>query len=199
MPERLWYSCRMQTASPPITRSLYGWEIQEAYQVFGQGLNYARVRIHECAHWPDRVYQLGARLQRRQVSPDVHNAVTIGDHCYFPVNLPRILQNPGDPEFYKLTWLIHELTHVWQYQHMGWGYLLKALNVQIQHGAGAYHFGGEDGLRLRGSSARLRDFNLEQQGDIARSYYERLRLGEDTGAWKHFIAEMRGGDSLQQA
>lgn len=199
MPDRPWYIYGMPTDAHSNKRSLYGWEIQEAYQVFGQGLNYARVQIHEGAGWPDRVYRLGARLQRMEIDPQVHNAITIGNHVYFPVNLPGSLQNPGDPEFYKLTWLIHELTHVWQYQHMGWVYLLKALNVQIRQGAGAYHFGGEDGLRLRGSLARLRDFNLEQQGDIARSYYERLRLGEDTGAWKHYIAEMRGGDRLQQA
>jgi hypothetical protein len=182
-----------------ITRPLYDWEIQEAYRVFGDKIHYAPVRIHECAGWPDSIYKLSLKFQGRTPDAKVHNAITVGNHCYFPTPMCVALVPPDHPEFFKIPWLIHELTHVWQYQRMGWRYLFAALKAQTSLGAAAYQFGGEEGLRTRGSSgARLQDFNLEQQGDIARSYYERLAKGEDTSAWTRYVAELQGIDSTNQ-
>ncbi len=181
---------------PPTTRHLYAWEIQEARRVFANQIDYDRVRIHECAGWPDNIYRIGLRLQGKPAKTDVHNAVTFGNHCYFPVRLLENLVEPSDPQFHKLPWLIHELTHIWQYQRLGWKYLVQALRVQLKEGSQAYVFGGEEGLRLRGSQGlKLEDFNLEQQGDIARSYYERLARGEDTAAWGRYVAEFQQNDS----
>jgi hypothetical protein len=175
---------------------MYAWEIQEARRVFGSRLNYDKVRIHECAGWPDLIFKVGLRLQGKPATTDVHNAITIGNHCHFPVKLLENLVEPDDPLFYKIPWLIHELTHAWQYQHMGWRYLAQALSVQLKEGSRAYNFGGEDGLRTGGSQGlKLSDFNLEQQGDIARSYYERLVRGQDTQAWHGYVAEFQHSDS----
>ena len=45
-----------------------------------------------------------------------------------------------------------------------------ALKAQFSHGAQAYDFGGEDGLEdAFQEGGQLAEFNLEQQGDIARS------------------------------
>lgn len=175
-------------------RELYAWEIREARRVFGSRLDYDVVRIHECAAFPDRINRIGAFLKRLP-PPDMHNAVTIGNHCYFPV---RLLQAPVDhlhPEHYKLTWLMHELTHAWQFQHMGWSYLIKALKAQFNAGIEAYNFGGENGLLERlEKGAKFLDFNLEQQGDIVKTYYERIVRGQDTRAWNRYIAEVGGDD-----
>lgn len=178
----------------PSKRSLYAWEIEEARRVFASQLDYSAVRIHECNLLPDRINGVGSRLKGLP-PPETHNAITLGNHIYFPV---RLLETPvrlDHPEHYKICWLVHELTHAWQYQHLGWRYLAMALKAQFREGVNAYNFGGEDGLLERlAQGARFLDFNLEQQGDIARSYYERLVRGQDTRAWNGLIAEVQGVD-----
>jgi hypothetical protein len=171
------------------TRPMYTWEIQEARRVFGEQLRYERVRIHEGATWPDRVNRIGTRMKDMKSSGDP-NAITLGNHIYFPVRLLAAPLPYTHSEFYKIPWLIHELTHAWQYQRLGWRYLVKALKAQISEGRMAYDFGGEEWLRIcyrRGW--KLTDFNLEQQGDIARTYYDRLCRGIDISAWLPFVTE----------
>lgn len=87
-----------------------------------------------------------------------------------------------------MPWLIHELTHAWQYQHgvTVWETLLHAIRAK-------YDYGGEAGLRAASREGkRFRDFNTEQQADICKDYYERQRDGLDTSAWDPYIAEVRG-------
>jgi hypothetical protein len=105
--------------------------------------------------------------------------------------LDRVV-GPTDPDYYKIPWLIHELTHAWQYQRLGWSYLVQALTAQFREKAAAYDFGSDTGLQKRRKDGwTLRKFNLEQQGDIARGYYERLRLGQDVSSFQPFIEELR--------
>jgi hypothetical protein len=177
----------------PITRSLYAWEIQEVQRVFGTQLAYERVRVHECTAFPDTVDRLG-RMIKRMPAPTQPNAITLGTHSYFPIRLLEALVPPTNIMHYQIGWLIHELTHVWQYQKMGWGYLYKAVKAQIEMGAQAYDFGGEAGLLAGAQNGQtLKDFNLEQQGDICRTYYNRLAWTQDVGAWMPYIAQIQGG------
>jgi hypothetical protein len=179
------HSCR------PLTRTLYAWEIQEARRVFGESLAYERVRIHECARWPATLDRIGRRL-KGMPPPERPNAVTLGNHCYFPVRLPQAPPEPETDEFYHLLWLIHELTHVWQFQQYGWRYLFRSLSAQFGLGAAVYDFGGEEGLlQAILDGLCLRDFNPEQQGDICRDYYHRLRLDKTLRAWQPFIGELQ--------
>lgn len=178
----------------PGVRPLYAWEIQEARRVFADRLVYDPIRIHECNLWPDRINQLGARLKGMD-PPSGHNAITLGNHVYFPVRLLTAPVLPDHKEHYRIGWLIHELTHCWQYQQMGWSYLFKALGAQFRGGAQAYNFGGENGLLDRLSQGwKFTDFNLEQQGDIVRSYYERICRGGETHAWSPYIAQLQERD-----
>jgi len=159
-------------------RPLYDWEIVEARKVFGDSLRYELVRVHECSTWTDAIDRLGRRLKRLPPpGPQDHNAVTLGNHCHFPVNLPDRLFPPGDP-LDLMPWLIHELTHTWQYQHVGWRYLVRALAAQFRYGAAAYDFGGPDNLIKRREQDHwtIMDFNPEQQGDITRAYYYYSRM-----------------------
>jgi hypothetical protein len=175
----------------PSVRALYAWEIYEARKVFADGLQYQRVRIHECVDWPNLVNRAGMFLKRMPYV-DIDNAITLGNHIHFPIQLLKEPVPFGHPEHYKIDWLIHELTHTWQYQHMGWQYLTMAINAQIREGEHAYDFGGEDGLVERHQQGwKLSDFNLEQQGDIARSYYLALCEGKDTSAWLPYITELQ--------
>lgn len=180
----------------PLVRPLYAWEIHEARRVFGSQLRYERIRIHECAGWLESLDRLGARLKGIPYTGSP-SAITLGYHIYFPEPLPSNPPRPEHPEHRKVCWLIHELTHAWQYQWMGWRYLALALQAQFRLGTAAYDFGGEAGLTLcsmRGGG--LADFNLEQQGDIARTYYEHLVRGQDTTAWKPFIAQIQKFDQF---
>ena len=177
-----------------ITRPLHDWEISEAREVFGDSLRYDRVRVHECATWTDALHRLGRRLRKLPPPPDgQHNAVTLGNHCFFPVSMPQTLDRATHSQ--GMPWLIHELTHVWQYQHTGWVYLLKALWVQIVAGEKGYEFGEAEGLRLaRQNNWTFRKFNPEQQGNIAMTYYTRKRANQPAsliGAWEPFIEEIR--------
>lgn len=178
----------------PTTRRLFAWEIQEARRVFLDQIDYDAVRVHECTPWPDRINCLGAWIKRLP-PPTQHNAITLGNHCYFPVPLLKEPVPPFDPRLELFSWLIHELTHVWQYQKLGWRYLFLALQAQIREGAAAYHFGGEGGLiQALNQGRKFTDFNLEQQGDIARYYYERIARGQSVHAWGPFIAQLQGID-----
>ena len=158
-------------------RPLYDWEIAEARKVFGDSLHYGRIRIHECATWADAIDRLGRWLKKLPpAGPEEHNSVTLGYHCYFPVSLPDRLVPPGDSLDFCMPWLIHELTHAWQYQHVGWTYLVRALLAQFRYGSAAYDFGGESNLvTCRHNHWTFTRFNPEQQGDIARTYYDCLR------------------------
>lgn len=183
----------MPELGSPIERGLFTWEIQEARRVFAQSLNYDRVRIHENADWPNTIDRFG-RWLRQMPAQSQPNAITLGFHSYFPVRLVDTLVHIDHAEFYKIGWLIHELTHAWQYQKMGWGYLLKALAAQQKYGSQAYEFGAEAGLiQSFAAGQKFDDFNLEQQGDICRTYYIRLAGGQDVSAWLPYVHEIQHG------
>ncbi len=181
----------MNANCPISVRPLYVWEIKEAWLVFGASLDYQSVRVHEGAAWPVEVDRLGAWLKRLpyQGTP---NAITLGNHCYFSLCLLANPMTVDHPEHYKISWLVHELTHAWQFQKLGWAYLYRALEAQLRQRAEAYAFGGEAGLLEHYQQGwRLADFNLEQQGDIARTYYERMCRGLDASAWLPYINEFQ--------
>ena len=170
-------------------RRLYGWEIDQARQVFGNELAYEAVRIYECNSWPNRIDRLGHTMKARfaAVPPPTKSdtAITLGNRVLFPIRLPEFRPDPGQPEHVLFCWLMHELTHVWQYQTTGWGYLFRAIQAQMKEG---YTYGGAEKLReFRLSGKTFLDFNLEQQGDIVRDYYRRLCSAEDVTDWEAYI------------
>jgi hypothetical protein len=61
---------------------------------------------------------------------------------------------------------IHELTHVWQYQNFGAGYIAVALYAQKTRAG--YNYAFEDDWHL---SEHLLDFNAEQQADLVQDAY----------------------------
>jgi len=149
-------------------RPMTGDERTEAKLVFGDSLNINTVTLAEAP-----IMAIGKMAR------------TPFDTIYFP---------PGTfKEAFSdfMPWLIHELTHVWQYQH-GVS-VLEKLWVAL-HGEKAYDYGGEDALRAAsGSGKRFTDFNTEQQGDILRDYYKKLKAGKDTSAYDPFVDQVQGG------
>ena len=88
--------------------------------------------------------------------------------------------------------MVHELTHVYQYEKVGTLYLGQAIHAQATIG---YGYGEAAGLQnRRAAGAHFRDFNREQQAQIAQDYYTLTTTGGDVSAYEPFIAELRAGE-----
>ena len=175
----------------PTKRPLYNWEVKEAQTVFGDQIDYQKIRIHECSKLPSRLQRIGTFFNKN-IDNQSPPAVCIGNNIFFPIALPKFPPSSDQDNLHKMSWMIHELTHVWQFQHIGWKYLYKAMLLQVHLGSKAYQFGGEAGLmKMTAEKKHISDFNLEQQGDIARSYYERKTQGKNIQAWEAFIDEIK--------
>ena len=153
------------------SRPLQAWEKELARQIFGNTIHYSRVRIDEYAFVGPRQKSL----------------------CYVSFYL---INSWGSMEN---SLLLHELTHVWQYQRMGIVYIPRALYAQF-NGIG-YNYGGADLLReLRDKKVTLDHFNLEQQADIVSDYYcikngYRPRWGDgslaDLPVYEYFVNQLK--------
>ena len=163
-------------------RPLSAVERREARKVFGDGLDYGRVRIDEwslIAHIGNWVYKRRSGAEKGDMAITVFNTINM---------TRRIGSKPGNLD---MAWLIHELTHVAQHQSVGSQFMVEALIAQGREG---YDYGGPENLSGRGFAS----FNREQQGDIARDYYlsvaGRKELNRtDKSNYERVIDEMRRG------
>ena len=103
--------------------------------------------------------------------------------------------------------LIHELVHVWQYQHFGAGYIINALVAQ--RSAAGYNYTQATAYLVQPESSTkwyeydtIHRLNAEQQADLVQDYY-RLKKGltaewekkftvRDIDKFEKFINEIRG-------
>lgn len=153
-------------------RSMTEWEIRQARRVFGNAIDYGAVTLADGS--PAALLgSLGGYAR------------TVGNTIYLPDGRSR-----------DMLLLIHELTHVWQYQTIGAVYAPKALAAQATEGyeyADDYLTNDETLVEARKKGKTLQDYNLEQQGDILRDYYRALtREGEDPGPWQPFVEDIPG-------
>jgi hypothetical protein len=93
--------------------------------------------------------------------------------------------------------LIHELTHIWQYERIGARYMPRAL--QAQNSRMGYNYGGLQRLKTATASG-FRAFNMEQQADIVTDYFlltqhKRAQWSDATEAdlwiYEPYIAELK--------
>jgi hypothetical protein len=173
-----------------MRRRLTPIEVDEAKIVFGESLAYDEIWTYEDTGFPNWIGKIGSLISKEK--PPTKNAVTIGNRLFFPVILQTGSIDILNLQLTDMGWLIHELTHAWQYQHLGIRYLYDAIRVQISLGSGAYDYGSKKGLEDAHTQGKhFLDFNPEQQGDITREYYFRLKKGEDILAWEPFIQEIK--------
>lgn len=151
-------------------RPLTHREIDIARSVFGDRIAYERVRMDERAYWGPRK----------------------GNFCYVSCNTINSWGILSD------AILIHELMHVWQYQHLGIVYIPRALAAQFS--AEGYNYGGVSALyEAVKNDKHLLDFNYEQQADIIEDYY-RILTGlptswgngcmQDVEVYAHFVKQL---------
>jgi hypothetical protein len=159
-----------------------------AQQIFQQGLDLTRVRISEGSQVPNRIGQFGAFL-RGKPAPQA-NAVTVGNTSYFPRELTS--------DIVDMAWLMHELTHQWQYQHVGIIYLAQAIVAPTYVYCNANETPANALTRCSGEGKTFFSFNREQQGDIVRDYYFALTGALDPttqqavqSAWSPYLQVLR--------
>jgi hypothetical protein len=95
--------------------------------------------------------------------------------------------------------VVHELTHVFQYERAGSVYIGQAIHAQATIG---YGYGGGPGLVSdKAAGKHYRDYNREQQAQIAQDYYNLVIAGGGTSlssdertAYDFYIGELRAGD-----
>lgn len=93
-----------------------------------------------------------------------------------------------------ISLMVHELTHVYQYERVGSLYIGQGLWAQFRFGRQAYDYGGAEGLLVeRAAGKRLSDYNREQQSQIAQDYISLLRQDCDIEAFSPFIRELQRG------
>ncbi|MBF2028325.1 MAG: S8 family serine peptidase [Oscillatoriales cyanobacterium C42_A2020_001] len=133
------------------TRPLTNRELEVARSVFGNSINYNLVRVDDYAI-------IGPSFSGRAYT------------SFHTINAAKL---KSDGTFDDGT-LVHELTHVWQYEQDGAIYIPDAIHAQSTEG---YEYGGLAGLQYRRSLGQgLTSFNREQQGAILEDYYnDRLK------------------------
>ncbi|MBK9256315.1 MAG: hypothetical protein IPM42_12580 [Saprospiraceae bacterium] len=124
-------------------RPLNNKEIALAKTIFGDTIRYELVRVDD-----------NARLGLKKLA--------IAYVSFNTINYKKKI---------KSRIFIHELVHVWQYQHFGSVYISKA--IKAQKSDMVYDYGGVEELyRRMFLKSKLTDFNFEQQAEIIEDYYQ---------------------------
>lgn len=173
------------------TRTLTSGEKSEAQKTFKSSISYWQVRVDEFS----LISAIGAAFQ---------GGGGMGVTTFHTVNFnQKITATPGSSDMH---WLTHELTHVSQYEHVGSQYLGEAIHAQATAG---YNYHGPGALWRPATNTspntfgkHFRQFNREQQADIAADYYYSLYnkpvlsggFTPITSEYEPVVDELRAGD-----
>ncbi|HNW50961.1 MAG TPA: DUF4157 domain-containing protein [Prolixibacteraceae bacterium] len=149
------------------TRTLTSIEQQEAFRVFQGSISYWQVRIDEAS----LISAIGSFFS---------GGGGMGVTLFHTINFNQKLHAAAGNS--DMRWLIHELTHVSQYEHVGSQYIGEAIHAQATIG---YSYG--DGAGLAGKN--LKDFNREQQADIIAHYYFYILSGNTDPRFSGYAIE----------
>lgn len=109
---------------------------------------------------------------------------------WYTIYLPR----SGRHTRADLSLLVHEATHIMQYERMGSCYIGEALYAQRRLGRDAYDYGGARGLRrAQENGVPLSAFNREAQAQIAQDYFRLREQGADVAVYEPYVAAVRAG------
>ena len=149
-------------------RSLESHEAAIARQVFGDALDISALRLAE-----------GGPLGSFGVARTLPSLVT------FPKG---VLTTPQHQARYE-RWLVHELTHAYQYQHGRSVLSLMPTALAGFFAKGLYNYGGAEALRDK----TFTDFNTEQQANIIADYYylSTYEPHHDLSAYEPHITHVR--------
>jgi hypothetical protein len=155
------------------TRKLTGAEVFEASTVFGSSVDFSLVRIDTHS----LMVFIAKKIEHYSKGREFTTFHTIN----------------GEEGNITIGTLIHELTHVWQYQQVGAIYMPEAVHAQ---NTGGYNYGGVPALQTAKASGKgIRTFNREQQAQIVEDYFL-IRKGKGPGTpadlpiYAHFVKEV---------
>ncbi len=160
-------------------RPLTSGEIALAKTVFGDSIDYARVRLHD-----KRILPPG--LQRR------HQAVAKGDNVSFPRSA-YAADFSFETNAFKQSVFIHELVHVWQHQNRVLSTPREALKETLRH---KFNYAKAYPYRL-GAHADLTGYGFEQQAAMIQDYFLLTRHGE-TRSFKNRRIDAPGPELKQK-
>jgi hypothetical protein len=127
-----------------LARGLTPGEIDMASLLFGDAIDYGRVRVHNRRYLP-------FGLQPKNCAMTPNGSIYFHQSCFLPD------YTAGDP--LTIHWFIHEMVHVWQH-HLGYPVKVRgAIRIGL-----AYHYDLYEG-------ATLADYNMEAQGDLLADYF----------------------------
>jgi hypothetical protein len=127
---------------PNRSRSLTLAEVAMAATLFGESIDYERVRIHARRYMP---------FQPRTCCMTPNGSMYFHSSCFLP-DYTRSVPSVAH-------WFIHEMVHVWQHQ-LGYGVRLRGgLRIGL-----SYDYDLAPGKTLA-------DFNMEAQGDLLADYF----------------------------
>lgn len=148
-------------------RKMTCFEENEARLVFSKSINYNKVRIKESSKWA----QFGTRFVK---SPH------LGFVFLNTVHFSKTIESKTSE--FDMAWLVHEMTHISQYQKCGIIYIFKSLRAQRN---GGYSYQKKWFLRP------LKHCNFEQQAEISKYYYIDLKKNKDVTTYNSIIEEVR--------
>jgi hypothetical protein len=128
-------------------RPLSAGEIAMASLIFGDAIDYRRVRVYRRRYLPFQPSNC---------------AMTPNGHLYFHAS--RFLDDYAQAPLTERHWFIHEMVHVWQHQ-LGYAVRLR----------GAVRIGLTYAYELA-SGKTMADFNMEAQGDLLADYFALRQL-----------------------
>jgi LysM repeat protein len=141
---------------PLDRRPLTNVEIGEAEKVFGNSIDYSKVEVAKDTKWSN-AFGLDGVGPIRASTMVTGNTVNLNEKDSRS-NTLRIIDNAD---------LIHELTHVWQYQSSGnsRGYMMDSAKNQVLHGDDAYNYD-------KTGKTNFKDMTAEQQAMYIQEYYK---------------------------
>ena len=158
------------------TTPLSGSEVATISSILGpEAMRYGDVRVVQGGIF-DLVFKLNGNLAFA---------------TWHSINLPRTGRHNRE----NRSIVVHELTHVYQYERVGSRYLGEAIYMLIKTKRDCYNYGGPDGLSNACLAGRkYRQFNREQQAMITQDYYSRCERDLDISSYEPFIAQVRIGE-----
>jgi hypothetical protein len=94
----------------------------------------------------------------------------------------------------NLALLVHELTHVYQYEQVGTRYMTEAVYMLITTRRDCYQYGGAAGLQqAHQQQVPLSAFNREQQAQIIQDFFSNCQTGSEITPFLPYIEDLRHG------
>ena len=131
--------------SRPLTQG----EITLAQGIFGNAIDYGRVRIHDGKFMPFHPKGTG-------MAPEGNLYMYGCYHDDYSVKGPRVRAH-----------FIHEMAHVWQYQNRILDPIRAAVELNLRH---RFNYGASYAYHIDGTKDLL-DYNMEQQATIIQDYF----------------------------